>query len=257
MEIDWITFGAQLLNFGILLLLLHRFLYRPVLTAVDRREEEIAARLEEAARERAEAREELQGLQEEREALEGRRAALVREAEEEADRRREELGEEIREEAEQARQAWRDTIRRQRKDFMELLRGRMARRFYGGVRKALADLADRELEARVVEVFLERLASLPEEERRALAEAHRTSEGPLRVRTAFELSEERWREVEEGVAAALGAAPGDLELRHRQDPDLGVGLELTVGDRRVGWSAAAYLDELEAETLELLTAEAG
>jgi F-type H+-transporting ATPase subunit b len=40
MLIDWFTVGAQAVNFLILVWLLKRFLYRPVLAAVDAREEE-------------------------------------------------------------------------------------------------------------------------------------------------------------------------------------------------------------------------
>jgi len=38
MLFDWFTFAAQLLNFIILVWLLKRFLYRPVLKAIDDRE---------------------------------------------------------------------------------------------------------------------------------------------------------------------------------------------------------------------------
>ena len=45
MLIDWFTVGAQLLNFGILVWLMKRFLYQPVLDAIAAREQKIAAEL--------------------------------------------------------------------------------------------------------------------------------------------------------------------------------------------------------------------
>jgi F-type H+-transporting ATPase subunit c len=48
MLIDWFTVGAQLLNFLILAWLLKRFLYRPILDALDAREQRIAAELADA-----------------------------------------------------------------------------------------------------------------------------------------------------------------------------------------------------------------
>ena len=42
MLIDWFTVGAQVLNFLILVWLLKRFLYRPILHAIDAREQRIA-----------------------------------------------------------------------------------------------------------------------------------------------------------------------------------------------------------------------
>ena len=58
MLIDWFTVGAQALNFIILVWLLKRFLYKPILNAVDAREQRIAAELADADAKRAEAKKE-------------------------------------------------------------------------------------------------------------------------------------------------------------------------------------------------------
>ena len=42
MTIDWFTVGAQIVNFIVLVWLLKRFLYKPVLAAIDAREKRIA-----------------------------------------------------------------------------------------------------------------------------------------------------------------------------------------------------------------------
>ena len=47
MPIDWFTVAAQALNFGALVWLLKRFLYGPILQAVDAREKRIADELAE------------------------------------------------------------------------------------------------------------------------------------------------------------------------------------------------------------------
>ena len=43
MLIDWFTVGAQALNYLILVGLLRRYLYKPVLDAIDAREARVAA----------------------------------------------------------------------------------------------------------------------------------------------------------------------------------------------------------------------
>jgi F0F1-type ATP synthase, subunit b len=55
MLIDWFTVGAQGLNFLILVWLMKRFLYRPILHAIDEREKRIAAELSDAEATKAEA----------------------------------------------------------------------------------------------------------------------------------------------------------------------------------------------------------
>ncbi|MCH9698254.1 MAG: F0F1 ATP synthase subunit B, partial [Gammaproteobacteria bacterium] len=46
MLIDWFTVSAQIINFLILVWLLKRFLYQPILNAIDAREQRIATQLE-------------------------------------------------------------------------------------------------------------------------------------------------------------------------------------------------------------------
>ena len=48
MLIDWFTVGAQALNFLILVWLMKRFLYKPILDAIDAREDRVAAELADA-----------------------------------------------------------------------------------------------------------------------------------------------------------------------------------------------------------------
>jgi hypothetical protein len=56
MLIDWFTVGAQALNFLILVWLMKRFLYKPILHAIDAREKRIAAELADADAKKAEAK---------------------------------------------------------------------------------------------------------------------------------------------------------------------------------------------------------
>ena len=49
MLFDWFTVGAQALNFLVLVWLMKRFLYKPILDAIDAREKRIASALADAA----------------------------------------------------------------------------------------------------------------------------------------------------------------------------------------------------------------
>ena len=63
MLIDWFTVGAQVLNFLILVWLMKRFLYKPILNAIDEREKRIATELANAAAKKAEAQKERDDFQ--------------------------------------------------------------------------------------------------------------------------------------------------------------------------------------------------
>jgi F-type H+-transporting ATPase subunit b len=84
MLIDWFTVGAQALNFIILVWLLKRFLYKPILDAVDAREQRVAAELADADAKMTEAHKQHDAFQRKSDAFDQERAGLLREAEEAA-----------------------------------------------------------------------------------------------------------------------------------------------------------------------------
>src|SRR5579871_6662523 len=100
MLIDWFTVGAQTLNFIILVWLLKRLLYRPILNAIDAREKRIVAQLAQADAKKAEASAQRDEFQRKNEAFDQQRAALLAHARQEAQLERQRLLDEARQAAE-------------------------------------------------------------------------------------------------------------------------------------------------------------
>src|SRR5580658_3608803 len=96
MLIDWFTVGAQALNFLILAWLLERFLYKPILAAIDAREKRIAAELADADARKAEAQKERDEYERKNREFEQQRATLMSKAVDEAKAERQRLLEEAR-----------------------------------------------------------------------------------------------------------------------------------------------------------------
>ncbi|MEZ4485078.1 MAG: hypothetical protein R2864_10965 [Syntrophotaleaceae bacterium] len=91
MLIDWFTVAAQTFNFLLLIWLLKRFLYGPILQAMDRREARIAGRLQEAQQEQEAAKNEAAEYRRLNRELEEGRAERLREVTEEAAQHRKQL----------------------------------------------------------------------------------------------------------------------------------------------------------------------
>ena len=96
MLIDWFTVVAQVVNFLILVWLLKRFLYRPILNAIDAREKRIATELADADAKKAEAIKERDEFQHKNEEFDRQRAALLSQATDEAKAERQRLFDEAR-----------------------------------------------------------------------------------------------------------------------------------------------------------------
>lgn len=258
MQIDWFTFAAQAVNFLVLVALLQRLLYRPLVSAMERRQEEIDRRLEEGAGMEREARDRAEALERERRELEERREELLRAAEGEAEARRSELLEEAREEVGARRRRWQEALDRERESFLEELRGRVAEEAVAVARRALADLADADLERRAADRFVARLEGLDEAGRQELGSAlkravERVGEEPL-VESSFELPEEVRTRI---VRALDDLLPGGRTVRFETSTDLGFGIELTAGGVELGWSLDRYLAGLDERVGELLSEAAG
>jgi F-type H+-transporting ATPase subunit b len=252
-RIDWFTFFAQILNFVILVFLLKRFLYRPVMDAIARREAEIRGRLEEAHGREEAAEAESERLREAREEMDSRRSELLREAEQEAEERRHELAGEIRRHAAKVREDWHASLQRQRDTFLEELRRRIARETYALTARVLRDLADAELEDRAMGVFLQRVRALDGAERDEFLAALERSGGRIDVSSAFPMTSERRAGIERVILDWAGSS--GAQLHFEEDPELALGIEMRAGDRKVGWSVGSYLEELEAEAARQLATE--
>ena len=128
MSVNWFTVAAQVVNFLILVWLLHRFLYGPIVAAMDRREQRIAERLQDAQRKSDAAAAEADAYRRQREELNAERDRLLAEARLEAETLRSTLIEAAR--AEMARRSNRTgaaILKRSRRGSCELYAGKQSR----------------------------------------------------------------------------------------------------------------------------------
>ena len=112
MLIDWFTVAAQALNFLLLVWLLKRFLYQPVLDAINAREQRIALQLADAAAKEAAASKERDEFARKNTEFDSQRAALLAKASEEAKAELQRLLEQARKEADALRSRLQDVRKR-------------------------------------------------------------------------------------------------------------------------------------------------
>lgn len=244
MLIDWFTVLAQIINFLVLVFLLRRFLYRPLLNAMQEREERIASRFREAETLAEEAEREVERCRQKQQEIDERREELLSRAREEAESLQEELMSEARWQSQQARSDWQEQLQRERSFFMRSLRQRAGRELLAISRRALADMADAELEQRMVGLFIQHLRELDDERRAAMAESvHRSDDGAV-IHSAFALPAEARQEIAELVRRQL-AADDSAQVRFQESPDLIAGFELRAEGRKLAWTLDSYLEGLE------------
>lgn len=248
MLIDWFTVGAQIINFLVLVALLKYFLYGRITRAMREREEKIAARLAEAEEREQEAEQELERYQQKNEELGRQRDQMVARAREEAEEERKKLLHEAREEVERAKSRWYEAIEREKNAFLADLRQRAGRQIYAIARRALADLANADLEERIIQAFSQRLEQLDEDKRRALRTALSADRGAVII-SAFELPDAAKARISETLQKHIG---NGAKLDYRTAPEVISGIELKVPGHKIAWSLNNYLETLEENLAEAL-----
>src|ERR1019366_6502443 len=249
MLIDWFTVGAQALNFVILVWLMRRFLYKPILRAIDAREKKIAAELADADGKKAEAKKERDEFQHKNEEFDQQRAALLGKATDEAKAERQRLLDEARKAGDALSAKRREALGNEARSLNKAVSRRAQQEVFGIARKALTDLATTSLEERMGAVFTRRLREMDAKVKAGLAESIRTASEPALVRTAFDLPAEQRAVIQNALNETFSA---DVRVRFETAPDLVSGIELATNGQKVGWSIADYLTSLEKGVGELL-----
>ena len=243
MRLDWSTLALQLINFAILVWLLQRFLYRPVLRVIDARRQAADSRYAEAQRTAEAAKRQLADIETQKAGVAADHAAALADAREQA----QQLVEARRAEAERDAKALldetRQTLARDRESLLAEARraaldlaGAMARRILAEVPQSLA-----------LEAWLERidqhLKSLPVAEQAELAR-ELAAGGALRVVSACPLSpdaEEHWRGQ---LRQTLGP---DIAVTFETNAALIGGAELHFPHATLGFSVEGAVSALQEE----------
>lgn len=249
MLIDWFTVVAQALNFLILVWLLKRFLYKPILNAIDSREKRIATELADADAKKADARQERDEFTCKNEEFDKQRAALLTNAEDEATAERQRLLDEARRESATLRTKWQEALRSEHQNLSEELTRRTREEVFAITRKTLTDLATTSLEEQMTDTFIRRLRELENAEKDELKSAFKVASTPVIVRSTFNLPSAQRRAIEGTVKDVLAI---DTQVQFENAPDLVSGIELTANGHKIAWSIEHYLTSLKKSIDDLL-----
>jgi len=238
-ELDWSTFVLEIVNFLILVWILKRFLYKPVLDAIGRRKDAIAKTLADSEERHATAlaleaqyRNRLGDWEQEKARL---RAAMLEEVEAERTRRMGELQNAL----EQEREKNRAIEESRRKEWQGKAEQEAIAQGAQFAARLVARAAGPQLEAKLIELALQDLAHVSEEQLTALRDACKEAQFKATVASAFALDEKQRNTI---MQALRDLTCKDIDAEYVQDEQLLAGLRASIGP----WILRANLqDELE------------
>jgi F-type H+-transporting ATPase subunit b len=240
LELNWSTFVLEVINFLVLVWILKRFFYKPVLDVIARRRADIEKTLGDA-----------RALQKEAEALQAQYLQRLGDWERERQQAREQLAGDIEQQRTQRLAALQSQLEQER----EKARVAEARRQSDALHKAeetallqaagfasrlLGKLAGPELEQRLVELLLAELSRLPDERIASLRNCCGGKPETIVVTSAWPLPEAQREQLRQALSAVMGSS---LPLAFEQDSALLAGVRITIGARVL---SADLQDELKS-----------
>jgi F-type H+-transporting ATPase subunit b len=154
MKINWFTVIAEVINFLILVWLLRRFLYKPVLKAIDEREKKIASQLNDAKAKETKAKKEQDEFARKNETFDKEKKKLMDKAIAETNEERQKLLEAARNEATELRSKLDESLKEMQVNLNRDIAQKTQQEVFAIARKALTDLASLGLEEQSVNIFI-------------------------------------------------------------------------------------------------------
>ena len=242
MKINWFTVIAQVINFLILVWLLKKFLYKPVLEAIDAREKKIVARLEDAKKKKDEAKKEQEDFAEKNKQFDAQKKELMDKAIADANVQKDKLMAD----AKAAVDALQTKQQKSLADMQATLKRDLAQKTQQEVfrisRKVLTDLSSVDLEEQTTKLFISRLEQLTPEEKQAFIDAFKKDTKSVLIQTSFELHKKQQTAIKKAVDEILGK---ETEFEFKTAHEIISGIELSANGYKLAWSISAYLDSLQ------------
>lgn len=226
MDLDWTTFLLEIINFLVLVWILQRFLYRPILNVVAQRRAAITQSLEEA-----------KGIQEQavdlKSQYENRLADWQREREgarkqlhDEIESERQKLLEKLQTELNEQRRKEEVLAARREEDLLRDARRQAQSLSTQFASKLLTRLAGPAVEKRLLDILLEDLAQMPESQRKILAAAQRDNKSPVQIFSAFPLDNTQRQDLNKALQKTLEAP---VACEFHEDSAVIAGVSIHIG----------------------------
>lgn len=242
MKIDWFTLIAQVVNFIVLMWLLKRYLYKPILNAIDERENKILSQLKDAEAKKAEASKERDDFEQKNREFDTQKEEMMQKLVSEINSERIKLMAEARRKADALKVKLEEALTEEQEHRRQEISKKAVEEVFAITRKTLADISSASLEEQAVRTFLERMETLPGEEKAQFFSTLKSRTGPIRVQSAFKLSTKQQKDIKKSVSGVLGKVP---QLEFSIKPELIGGIELITNGYKLSWSISDYLDSLK------------
>ncbi|WP_297820196.1 hypothetical protein [uncultured Paraglaciecola sp.] len=253
MQIDWFTVGAQTINFLLLVWLLKRYLYVPILKAIDARESHVAKVLSDADTIKSEAELERKLFDQKNFEINAKHDELLKESKMIAYEKGEQIILNAHIKADDISKNRLLVLERELQYYHDNIAVKSLKEIYEITRKVLADLADVKLEEKMFECFCKHLQSITPEEKNNLNKIIESGKSGLILYSAFELTPAKIKKTNAILQQVISPNINrHYPLKYEIKPELISGIELRSNGWKIAWNSEDYLNVLQTNIKQLL-----
>ena len=243
MGIDWVTFFAQIVNLIVLVLLLKKFLYKPILNAVDKRQAEILNRVNGAKKAELEAMAQLKEYEQKLLDFEMEKKSLFLDAKKNADSFKEKQLADISKEMTQQREKLQINLDKEKEILSSEIRNLIVQDFSLMANKIMTELSAQSPLDQTLVLFNKKIDSLSEQQSEKIKQILK-KQNIITVFSSNTLNQKQQDKLTEKIQKTFS-----LTKKHQvifnQEPALILGFEMHIGDLGMEWNLKNYLDTFQ------------
>ena len=240
MGFSWVTFFAQIVNLFLLVWLLKKYLYHPILSVIEKRQayiEDKVKKADEAVRSAQKQEEKLnravrQWDKEKQKRLDALDAEL--------DSYRREGRASIEREVHVSRQKMQDALNRESSTMQLEIRDMLAENFLNLSQRVLTDLSRLSPMEQAIALFQRKISDLSKIEKKSIQDILK-KKNQIIISSSAKLSVKEQKSLSQFLTRQFGNA----EISYRTQPDLILGIEALIGETVLEWNLKSYLDHFE------------
>lgn len=238
MTIDWFTVFVQAANFLLLVWILKRYLYAPILDAMDRRQKAVFAKLHAAEKREQLAEEKREELEEESRQLKQKERLILIEAHEKAEAEKNEIIKNVHHEMREKQSRFEVQLENEKKALSSAVRHLVAETLVKTARDALSELSSQDLEKNMITIFVEKIQSNQSVAVQEMQDAIKAN-GKVIFISAHSLSSDDKTTLEAGLNKKFS---GINTIVYQENPDLVCGIEMMSGTILIRWGLDKYIE---------------
>ena len=240
MGFNWVTFFAQIVNLFALVWLLKRFLYRPILSAIEKRQAYIEDKVKKADEAAVSAQKQEIALHKKMAQWDKDKQKRLDSLDDELTAYREKQTELIHDQIEQMRIRSQEALNRETASLRLEIRDMMAQNFVHLSRQILKDLSGLSPIEQAITLFQEKIRKLSKTELKNIQETLKKKK-VIDIVSSGPLSDKVQRELNSFLKKQFGSS----EITYSVQPDLILGIEAVIGETVLEWNLKTYLDTFE------------